>query len=109
MRSFSHSSCATRRRHLASYAEICLDTHCLLHRSPKGHQMLLVIRSRFPRIANVLSFVSGMIFLAIGIAVGASPTVLILGGGSSVLLSAVRYFGKRHPRLVAGRGTAATR
>ncbi len=41
--------------------------------------MLLVIRSRFPRIANVLSFVSGVIFLAIGIAAGASPTVLILG------------------------------
>ena len=71
--------------------------------------MLLVIRSRFPRIANVLSFVSGVTFLAIGVAAGASPTVLILGGGSSVLLSAVRYFGKRHPRLVAGRGTASVR
>ncbi|MBV9817718.1 MAG: hypothetical protein JOZ07_05140 [Solirubrobacterales bacterium] len=69
--------------------------------------MLLVIRSRFPRIANVLSFVSGVIFLAIGIVAGASPTVLILGGGSSVLLSAVRYFGKRHPQLVAGRGAAS--
>jgi hypothetical protein len=71
--------------------------------------MLLVIRSRFPRIANVLSLVSGVIFLAIGIAAGASPTLLILGGGSSVLLSAGRYFGKRHPRLVAGRGTASAR
>jgi len=50
-----------------------------------------------------------VIFLAIGIAAGASPTVLILGGGSSVLLSAVRYFGKRHPRLVGGRGTASAR
>jgi hypothetical protein len=71
--------------------------------------MLLLIRSRFPRAANILSFVSGVIFLAIGIACGASMTVLILGGGSSVLLSAVRYVGKRHPRLVAGRGTAAVR
>ena len=67
--------------------------------------MLLIIRSRFPRIANVLSFVSGVIFLTVGIAAGASPTVLILGGGSSVLLSAVRYVGKRHPHLIAGRGT----
>jgi hypothetical protein len=71
--------------------------------------MLLLIRSRFPRVANVLSFVSGVIFLAIGIAAGASTTVLILGGGSSILLSAVRYVGKRHPRLVAGRGTTAAR
>ena len=71
--------------------------------------MLLLIRSRFPRIANVLSFVSGMIFLAIGIACGASTTVLILGGGSSVALGLLRFLGKRHPRLVAGRGTAAAR
>ena len=71
--------------------------------------MLLVIRSRFPRIANVLSFVSGVIFLAIGIACGASMTILILGGGSSVALGVVRYVGKRHPRLVAGRGTASAR
>ena len=53
--------------------------------------MLLVIRSRFPRIADVLSFVSGVIFLAIGIVAGASPTVLILGGGRRCLLSAARY------------------
>jgi hypothetical protein len=71
--------------------------------------MLLLIRHRYPRVANVIGFVSGVIFLAIGIAAGASPTLLILGGGSSVLLSAVRYFGKRHPRLVAGRGAAAAR
>jgi hypothetical protein len=71
--------------------------------------MLLVIRSRFPRIANVLSFISGVVFLAIGVAVGASPMVLILGGGSSVLLSALRFFGKRHPRLVGGRGAASAR
>jgi arginase family enzyme len=69
--------------------------------------MLLVIRSRFPHVANVLSFISGVTFLAIGILAGASPTVLILGGGSSVVLSAVRYFGKRHPQLVAGRGTVS--
>ncbi len=71
--------------------------------------MLLVIRARFPRIANVLSFVSGVIFLAVAIVAGASLTVLILGGGSSVLLSAARYFGKRHPRLGAGRGSACAR
>ncbi len=71
--------------------------------------MLLVIRHRYPRVANALGFVSGVIMLAIGIACGASTTVLILGGGSSVALGAVRYVGKRHPRLVAGRGTAAAR
>ena len=71
--------------------------------------MLLVIRHRYPRVANVLGFVSGVIMLAIGIACGASMTVLILGGGSSVALGAVRYVGKRHPRLVAGRGSVAAR
>jgi arginase family enzyme len=71
--------------------------------------MLLAIRHRYPRVANVLGFVSGVIMLAIGIACGASTTVLILGGGSSVALGAVRYVGKRHPRLGAGRGTAAAR
>jgi hypothetical protein len=71
--------------------------------------MLLLIRSRYPRIANIAGFFTGVITLTIGIACGASTTVLILGGGSSVLLSAVRFFGKRHPRLVAGRGTAAAR
>jgi hypothetical protein len=71
--------------------------------------MLLVIRHRYPRAANILGVVSGVITLAIGIACGASMTVLILGGGSSLLLGAVRFVGKRHPRLVAGRGTAGTR
>jgi arginase family enzyme len=71
--------------------------------------MLLVIRHRFPRLANILSFLTGVITLAIGIACGASTTVLILGGGSSIALSAVRYVGKRHPQLVAGRGTPAAR
>ena len=71
--------------------------------------MLLLIRHRYPRLANILSFVTGVITLAIGIACGASTTVLIIGGGSSVALSAVRYVGKRHPRLVAGRGSAAAR
>jgi hypothetical protein len=71
--------------------------------------MLLVIRHRYPRVANILGFVTGLITLAIGVACGASTTVLIIGGGSSVALAVVRYVGKRHPRLVAGRGTAATR
>lgn len=71
--------------------------------------MLLLIRHRFPRLANILSFVSGVIMVAIGIACGASMTVLIIGGGSSVALSAVRYIGKRRPGLVAGRGSAAAR
>jgi hypothetical protein len=71
--------------------------------------MLLLIRHRYPRVANVLGFVSGVITLAIGIACGASTTVLILGGGSSVAIAALRYAGKRHPRLVAGRGAPAPR
>jgi arginase family enzyme len=71
--------------------------------------MLLLIRHRYPRLANVLGFVSGVITLAIGIACGASTTILILGGGSSVALGVVRYVGKRHPRLVAHRGTAGAR
>jgi len=71
--------------------------------------MLLLIRHRYPRLANILSFVSGVITLAIAIACGASMTVLILGGGSSLLLCGVRFVGKRHPRLVAGRGTPAAR
>ena len=69
--------------------------------------MLLLIRHRYPRIAGVLGFLSGVVMLAIGIACGASMTVLILGGGSSVALGAVRYAGKRHPRLLAGRGAPA--
>jgi arginase family enzyme len=71
--------------------------------------MLLLIRHRYPRLANILGFVTGVITLAIGIACGASTTVLIIGGGSSVALSTVRYIGKRHPQLVAGRGSAAAR
>lgn len=69
--------------------------------------MLLLIRYRYPRLANILGFVSGVITLAIAIACGASTTVLILGGGSSLLLCGVRFVGKRHPRLVAHRGSAA--
>ena len=71
--------------------------------------MLLVIRHRYPRLANILGAITGVLSLAIGIACGASTMVLIIGGGSSVALSAVRYVGKRHPRLVAGRGTATAR
>ena len=71
--------------------------------------MLLIIRHRYPRLANILGFASGVMMLAIGIACGASMTVLILGGGSSVALSVARCVGKRHPRQVAGRGTAARR
>jgi hypothetical protein len=71
--------------------------------------MLLVIRARYPRFANILGFVIGLITLAIGFACGASSTVLILGGGSSVALSVVRYVGKRRQELVADPGTAAAR
>jgi hypothetical protein len=71
--------------------------------------MLLLIRSRYPRIANILSFLTGVITLAIAIACGASMTVLILGGGSTLALSAFRYAGKRSQRFGGGRGTAATR
>jgi arginase family enzyme len=71
--------------------------------------MLLIIRHRYPRTANILGFVTGVITLAVGVACGASTTVLILGGGSSVALAVVRYVGKRHPRLVAGRGNVAAR
>jgi len=71
--------------------------------------MLLVIRHRYPRFANVLGFVIGIVTLAVGIAGGASSTVLILGGGSSIALSVVRYVGKRHADLVVGRGTAGAR
>jgi hypothetical protein len=68
--------------------------------------MLLLIRARSPRIANIAGFVMGMIMVAIGIASGSSATVLMLGGGSSVVLSVVRYLGKRHQRPA---GTPATR
>jgi hypothetical protein len=71
--------------------------------------MLLIIRHRYPRFANIIGFVSGAIMLAIGIACGASATVLLLGGGSSVALGAIRFLGKRHPQLVASRGSAAPR
>ncbi len=71
--------------------------------------MLLIIRLRYPRFANILGFVIGVIILAVGIACGASSTVLIFGGGSSVMLSTVRYLGKRHPQVVARRGTADAR
>ena len=69
--------------------------------------MLLIIRHRYPRIANIVGFVMGVIMLAIGFACGASATVLILGGGSSVLFSVVRYVGRRHSRQGAGGGTVA--
>jgi len=71
--------------------------------------MLLLIRSRYPRVANVVGFVMGLIMLTVGIACGASATVLMLGGGSSVALSIIRYAGKRNERLGTGRGTAAPR
>jgi hypothetical protein len=71
--------------------------------------MLLLIRSRYPRVANVVGFVMGVVMLAIGIACGASTTVLMLGGGSSVALSVIRYVGRRHQRLGTGSGTAAAR
>jgi hypothetical protein len=67
--------------------------------------MLLLIRHRYPRVANVVGFFTGVITLAIGVACGAGATVLVLGGGSSVALGVVRYLGQRHPRLVAGRGS----
>jgi hypothetical protein len=71
--------------------------------------MLLLIRHRYPRFANILGFLTGVITLAIGIACGASTTVLIIGGGSSVALGAIRYIGKRRPGFVAGRSGAAAR
>jgi hypothetical protein len=71
--------------------------------------MLLLIRSRYPRLANILGWASGIITLSIGIACGAPITLLILGGGSSIALGVVRYVGKRHPQLVAHRGIAGTR
>jgi hypothetical protein len=64
--------------------------------------MLLVIRHRYPRFANVLGMVTGVPSLAIGIACGASITVLILGGGSSIALAVVRCVGKRK-QLAAAR------
>jgi hypothetical protein len=57
--------------------------------------MLLVLRHRYPRLANILGAITGVLFLAIGIASGASTTVLVLGGGSSVVLAVVRFVGKR--------------
>jgi len=70
--------------------------------------MLLLIRARYPRFANILGFVIGLITLAIGLACGASSTVLILGGGSSVALSVLRAAGSHRAEL-AGRGTAGAR
>jgi hypothetical protein len=61
--------------------------------------MLLLIRTRYPRLANVLSFLTGVATLTIGIACGASATVLLLGGGSSLALSLARHFGKNNRRL----------
>jgi arginase family enzyme len=71
--------------------------------------MLLLIRTRYPRTANILGWISGFITLAISIACGASTTVLILGGGSSIALGVIRFLGRRHPQLVAHRGTARAR
>jgi arginase family enzyme len=71
--------------------------------------MLLLIRQRYPRVANIVGFFTGVITLAIGIACGAGATVLVLGGGSSVALGVVRYLGQRHPRLAAGGGTPTAR
>jgi hypothetical protein len=71
--------------------------------------MLLLIRHRYPRVANILGFFTGVVTLAIGIACGASATILILGGGSSVALAVVRYLGRRHPRLAAGGSTTTAR
>ncbi len=70
--------------------------------------MLLLIRTRYPRVANVLSFLTGVASLAIGFACGASATVLILGGGSSVALSLVRHFGKGSRRFDRGGGATAS-
>jgi arginase family enzyme len=64
--------------------------------------MLLVIRHRYPRLANILGLVTGIASLAIAIACGASMPVLILGGGSSIALAVVRYVGTRK-RLISSR------
>jgi hypothetical protein len=64
--------------------------------------MLLVIRHRYPRLANVLGLITGIASLAIAIACGASMIVLILGGGSSIALAVVRFVGKRE-RLASPR------
>jgi hypothetical protein len=71
--------------------------------------MILLIRTRYPRLANTLGWISGFITLGIGIACGASMTVLLIGGGSSLALGTVRFVGKRHPHLVGHRGIAGTR
>jgi hypothetical protein len=63
--------------------------------------MLLVIRHRYPRLANILGAITGVLSLAIGIACGASMTVLILGGGSSIALAVARS--ARRLRPVAAR------
>jgi hypothetical protein len=71
--------------------------------------MLLLLRLRHPRLANMLSFLIGVATLALGIALGWPPSVLLLGAGTSIALSLLRHFGKRSDRLTGGRGGAALR
>ena len=68
--------------------------------------MLLLIRRRYPRLAHPLGMIISVLSLAIGIACGASLTVLILGGGSSVALAVIRYVGRRKE---LGGGVASAR
>jgi hypothetical protein len=57
--------------------------------------MIILVRSRFPRFGAVLGAVSGFVTLGIALACHASPTVIMLGGGSSLIIAAVRFVGRR--------------
>jgi hypothetical protein len=57
--------------------------------------MIILVRYRFPRFGAILGAVSGFITLGIALACHASPTVIMLGGGSSLLIAAVRFIGRR--------------
>jgi len=57
--------------------------------------MIILVRYRFPRFGAILGVLSGFISLGIALACHASPTVIVLGGGSSLVIAAVRYVGRR--------------
>jgi hypothetical protein len=57
--------------------------------------MIILVRYRFPRLGAVLGVLSGFITLGIALACHASPAVIMLGGGSSLIIAAVRFIGRR--------------
>lgn len=95
------------RRRLNSYAGVLLDTRRLLY-SFGGHPCFFSSAPLSPRRQH-RRLRDGVVMLTIGIDCGSSATVLLLGGGSSVALSIIRWSSSARQRPSSGRATTSAR